>query len=91
MLFRYLASENSMVSISFAFRIAHNTVSKIIKETCDVIWECLNNSVLLEPNQEAWLNIAEEFNKKWQLPHCVGAIDGKHVIIQVKKINVICL
>lgn len=82
--FRYLGSGDSMISISYAFRIAHNTVSKIIKETCDAIWDCLNQDVLLKPTEQAWLNIAQDFEQRWQLPHCVGAIDGKHVVIQVK-------
>ena len=31
--------------------------------------------------EEEWLQIAENFETKWQLPHCCGAIDGKHVRI----------
>lgn len=29
-----------------------------------------------------WLRIAEAFNNKWNFPHCLGAIDGKHVVMQ---------
>lgn len=34
------------------------------------------------PNsEEEWLEIASDFEVKWQFPHCLGAIDGKHVRI----------
>jgi len=26
--------------------------------------------------------VSEEFCQKWQLPHCVGALDGKHIAVQ---------
>ena len=39
--------------------------------------------VLQVPNTEAkWTRIAQEFNDKWNFPHCLGAMDGKHVLIQ---------
>ena len=31
--------------------------------------------------QEEWLKLARDFDLKWNLPHCLGAIDGKHVAI----------
>lgn len=36
---------------------------------------------------EEWLDIANSFEKKFQFPHCVGAVGGKHVIIQATKNN----
>lgn len=29
-----------------------------------------------------WLSIAQESNEKWNIPNCVGAVDGKHCVIQ---------
>lgn len=35
------------------------------------------------PKTEAeWRTIAEEFQQKWQFPHCVGALDSKHIHVQ---------
>jgi hypothetical protein len=33
-------------------------------------------------DEEKWLKVAKDFEKKWQFPHCLGSIDGKHVMIQ---------
>lgn len=84
---RYLASGDSMASISYAFRIGINTVSKIVSETCEVLWNSLHESVMPLTNEESWLRIADEFEEKWNFPHCIGAIDGKHVVIQVSSFS----
>ena len=34
------------------------------------------------PKEEEWRAIAEEFEKEWDFPNCIGAIDGKHVTIR---------
>nr|XP_012234570.1 PREDICTED: uncharacterized protein LOC105679237 [Linepithema humile] len=57
-----------MPSISFAFRVGLNTVSKIISETCTAIWDVLSDQ--------------EEFETLWNFPHCIGAIDEKHIELQ---------
>ena len=32
--------------------------------------------------EEEWQKMAADFYMKWQFPHCLGAIDGKHISIQ---------
>jgi len=37
----------------------------------------------LTPSQENWLHIHNKFALRWNFPHCVGALDEKHVVITV--------
>jgi hypothetical protein len=32
-------------------------------------------------NEDEWMIIAEQFERMWQMPNCVGALDGKHIRI----------
>ena len=80
---RYLASGDSQQSQSFSFRVGRSTVSNIIRETCDGIWKALSPMYLKPPSTtEDWLKIAQEFEEEWNFPHCIGAIDGKHVAME---------
>ncbi len=49
---RYLATGDSQQSQSFYFRIGRATVSKIIKETCEMLWQCLHSGYLKAPETE---------------------------------------
>ena len=35
----------------------------------------------LPSSEEQWKAIADEFDR-WYFPHCIGALDGKHAVIQ---------
>ena len=83
---RYLASGDSQQSQAFNFRIGRSTVSTIIRETCEAIWSQLREIYLPTPtNPEEWKKISEEFSTLWHFPHCIGAGDGKHVVIECPK------
>jgi len=82
--FRYLAIGDSMNSMSYQYLVGPTTVSNIIAETCAALWNCLAKKVLPFPlSKEDWLNIERDFKEQWNFNHCIGAIDGKHVAIQV--------
>ena len=55
----------------------------MIRETCAAIWNALREVYLKTPeSKEEWLNIAEGFQKEWNFPCCLGALDGKHIAIE---------
>lgn len=81
-IFSYLATGNELQSIALCYRTGRSTTSKIIKETCEALWECFYKEELFTPVQNGWRNIAHEF-EIWNFPNCIGALDGKHVAIIV--------
>ena len=46
------------------------------------LWKILQPEVMPQPTEQTWKNIASDYEEKWQFPHCVGSIDGKHILIQ---------
>ncbi|XP_039968172.1 protein ALP1-like [Bactrocera tryoni] len=80
---RFLASGDSFKSLSVDFRIAPNTISIFVPEVCDAIYKALKNEYLQVPNNEQmWIDIAQKFSDKWNFPHCIGAVDGKHIVMK---------
>ena len=81
--FRYLATGDSLQTISFSYRVGHSTVCRIIFDTCRAIWDNLMPIYLKSPSTEPeWKRISDDFYLQWNFPNCVGAIDGKHIMIQ---------
>ena len=37
--------------------------------------------------QEDWLRIALQFEEKWNMPHVIAAIDGKHIRMESPKLT----
>ncbi|XP_026827841.1 protein ALP1-like [Ooceraea biroi] len=72
-----------MVSISYQYLLGCTTISNIICDTCEVIWDMLCPIVLPSSvTKEDWLNIAADFENRCNFTHCIGTIDGKHIVIQ---------
>ena len=83
---RYLATGDSQKSESFNFVVGRSTVSKIVRECCSALWQALAKTYIPTPTSDrAWKEIANEFMNEWNLPHVIGALDGKHIHIQCPK------
>lgn len=80
---RHLACGDSYKSLSYNFRVAHNTIfSLLVADVCNaIITEYATEAIQCPTSEEEWAAIAEVFQSKWQFPHCCGALDGKHVAI----------
>ena len=77
---RFLATGETQQSLSLSYRIGKATVSKVVRETSDAIYEVLSPIYMQPPKtQEDWLAIAKDFQEIWNLPNVIGSIDRKHV------------
>ena len=85
---RFLATGDSQQSLSFSFRMGKATISKILTETSDAIYQVLKENYLSVPKtKEDWIRISKEFKKIWNMPNTIGCIDGKHIRIVCPKLT----
>ncbi len=69
---RFLATGESYNSLGMSFRVGHSTVAKIVPETCQAIIDALAAEWIKTPQSpDEWKQVAQEFEDRWNLPHCV--------------------
>lgn len=69
----------TFASLQYEFFRGRSTISKVVRETCQAIWNQLRATEMPEPTMEMWQANAEEFYKKTNFPNCIGSVDGKHI------------
>ncbi|XP_066970013.1 putative nuclease HARBI1 [Macrobrachium rosenbergii] len=80
---RFLVSGDSYHSLMHLFRIPVPTISIIVPEVCEALYTSLQEDFLKVPNSnEEWNKVADEFQEKCQFPNCMGAIDGRHIVLK---------
>ena len=81
---RYLLTGDAQVTIASNYRMSPSVVGRIITETCKAIWNTLSNKGYLEApcSENDWKKVTKEFEIKWNFPNALGAIDGKHIVMQ---------
>ena len=60
--------------------------SKNNRESSEVIIEELQDEFLKTPNTASkWLEISDKLSQQWKFPNAIGAIDGKHIVLEQPK------
>ncbi|KAG8227315.1 hypothetical protein J437_LFUL006756 [Ladona fulva] len=77
----FLATGESFASLSYAFRISPNYISRIVKQVLKLCSEKLQPIFMPIPTVQNLLAIAKDFEEKWNFPNCISAVDGKHIRI----------
>ncbi|CAG2195955.1 unnamed protein product [Mytilus edulis] len=79
----HLATGEKYSTLEYDFRVARNSISKFLPEVCRAIVDEYKDEVISCPtDQNDWRAIADEFQKRWNVPHACGALDGEHVAIR---------
>ena len=78
-----LVTGDAQSTIAASYRICKASVYRIVTETINVLWDVLKDNFLKVPQtEEEWIYIVNQFEAKWSFGNCIGAIDGKHIIMQ---------
>ena len=80
--YSFLVKGNSFWTLHIRFRRGASTISQVIYDVCDAIWEVMHPIYMKPPTMEDWKQIEHRFSTCWNFPNCIGAIDGKHVMIR---------
>lgn len=77
---RHLASGAKYKTMQYGWRVPHNTISYVVREVCQaIVDEYLEEMLTMPSTEDGWRAQAQDWYERWNFPHCLGAIDGKHV------------
>ena len=80
---RHLAAGDLYPTLSYDFRVSRNTIVKFIPEVCQaIVAEFKEEMVKCPTTPEEWTEVADVFERRWNIPHVLGALDGKHVALR---------
>ena len=83
---RHLSTGERYTSLQYQWRVGKTTICKFVPQVCKAILKEFQQEYLVCPTDpEDWKKIEERFRHRWNVPHAVGALDGKHIAIKKPK------
>nr|XP_049462188.1 uncharacterized protein LOC120956968 [Anopheles coluzzii] len=79
---RYLATGETFASLQYLFRVSKSSIAKIVKDVCACLNKHLRSYVKMPSTAEEWKEKSKKFEQRWNFPHAIGSIDGKHVQVE---------
>ncbi|CAB3222652.1 unnamed protein product [Arctia plantaginis] len=79
---RFLATGDSFASLMYLFKVSKELIARIVPEACKALISVLKENIKMPNTSEEWMTVERQFHHLWHFPHCIGAMDGKHVVIQ---------
>ena len=60
-------------------------MANCVYRSCEAIVEHMLQDQMPALTEATWRTIAEGFWQKWNFPNCLGALDGKHIVLQAPR------
>ena len=78
---RHLVSGTKYHSMSYGWRVPHNTISLLIPNVCQAITDEYTKDEVMKCSTTPgeWRAISDKFAERWKFPNACGALHGKHV------------
>ncbi|KAJ8946640.1 hypothetical protein NQ314_008812 [Rhamnusium bicolor] len=85
----YLASGCSLQEIHYSYRVDRWTAGEIVRRFYRAVWK--REKCIPKPDKKMWKEIANEFERRANFLHCLGAVDGKHIrVVKAEKSDSLC-
>ena len=83
---RHLATGETNTSLQYHWFVGHITICKFVPQVCRAIFAEFQDEYLHCPDSpDEWNRVEEKFRTRWNVPHTVAAIDGKHITMKKPK------
>ena len=80
-----MVTGDSCNTLATQFHVFVSTMQKVVYQTCAAIWDELQEDYMPVSDMDHWHHNEQGFCTRWNFPNCIGAIDGKHVVMQAPK------